>query len=105
MQIFLKYDRTVTLDVDPQEKIGSVRMKYMYKVKCAYGYPKFFYSGKILADNDKLISDFHVTRESTIMVLVSHYQPSWFGQARIDSLELSEKEFLAKYETILDRFN
>ena len=71
MQIFVKNlsGNTITLEVEPNESIASVKKKIELKTKISPGQQRLIFAGKQLLD-DKDLSDFNVQKYATIHLVL-----------------------------------
>lgn len=71
MQIFIKTltGKTITLQVDPNERVEEVKQKIFDKEGIPIDQQRIIFSGKQL-ENDKTLSDYNVQPESTIHLVL-----------------------------------
>jgi hypothetical protein len=69
MQIFVKNNRTLVLDVEPSDTVLSVKQQIEDRDGIPLKYLSLSYAGSILEDARRL-SDYDVTREATIIYRV-----------------------------------
>lgn len=70
MQIFVKTltGKTITLEVEPNDSINSIKYKIHEKEEIKPGMQRLVFAGKKLADN-KTLSDYNIQKESTLHLL------------------------------------
>lgn len=69
MQIFVRTDKTITLDVDPSDTISDVKDKIHLKKSIPPDQQSLYFIGKILQDH-KTVSECDIQKDSTIILKV-----------------------------------
>ena len=96
-QVFIQTSRTTVIDVPNFDiTVKELSLKYLFKTQCREGYPSFRY-GSFLLESKKSLSQYDIKKESTIMFTSYRRQPFWLKKAEIDSVFMSEKDFIEEY--------
>ena len=71
MQIFIRNDNTIVLEVDPENTISDVQVKIFERTKIPVKYQRLVYQCKSLDPKVK-IKDANIISESTLHLLIKH---------------------------------
>jgi hypothetical protein len=88
MQIFVRYSRVITLEVEPSDSIENVKAKIQDKTGIAPARQILTFQNRILEDG-RTLDDYSIVRESTItltlppMLTASFYNPTTITQVSI----------------------
>jgi hypothetical protein len=88
MQIFVRYNRVITLEVEPSDSIENVKAKIQDKTGIAPAQQILTFQNRILEDG-RTLDDYSIVRESTItltlppMLTASFYNPTAITQVNV----------------------
>lgn len=68
VQIFIKSSKTYAIDCCVQDTVSSAKERYSHQLNCSPYSFRFRFGGKNMND-DKLLSDYNISKESTIHVI------------------------------------
>lgn len=62
--------RTYTLEVEPSDTIGTLKMKFEDKTGIPVAVQRHIYSGRFLEDDRRTLADFNISRDTTLHVVL-----------------------------------
>ena len=71
MQIFIRIDKTIVLDVESQNTVADVQKKIFERTFIPIKYQRLVYQCKSLSPDTKLV-DANIISESTLHLLIKH---------------------------------